>query len=139
MPSFFERIGQAARILLGREQRSVPMPDYSWCSGYGRPALFKHKESLQAYGDNVWLYSAVNSIAFELARTEFKLRTVSQKGEIKYVQKHVALDTMNLPQPIEGGKSMLTKMLLKMITGMHMLLNGEAFWLLDNRLKINGA
>ena len=33
----------------------------------------------------------------------------------------------------------MTGMALKFRTSQHLLLNGEAFWLLDRRLKINGA
>ena len=123
------------RIVNGTEKRSLPLPDHVFYGGLGRPAPFKPKESLGAYGDNPWLYSGVNVIAAELARTDFKLQKRNKKGEITYIQSHQALDTMNKPQPIAGGKTMLTKMMMKLISAYHLLLNGEAFWVLQNRLR----
>lgn len=122
------------RVLNGKQARSVPFPDQTSFGTYGRPAPFKPKQSLEAYGDNAWLYSSVNVIASELARTNFLLQKRNAKGEMKPIERHQALDTMQRPQPIGGGKTMLTKMLLKMVTAFHLLLNGEAFWLLDRRL-----
>ena len=86
------------------------------------PALFKPQESLRAYGDNVWLYRSVLSIAMELASVDFKIRKPLKSGEFEYVLKHQALDTLKTPQPTAGGKSMLTGMLLKIVTGMHLML-----------------
>lgn len=129
------------RVLNGRQERSVPFPDQSYYVGYGRPHSFKPHQSLQAYGDNPYLYSAVNVIASELARTNFRLQKRNAKGEVTYIERHQALETMKKPQPIKGGKTMLTKMLLKMVTGFHVLLNGEGFWLLGDRMVkgIGGA
>jgi HK97 family phage portal protein len=139
MPSFRERLTSATRVLLGREERSVPAPFAGIYQGWGKPALFAPKDSLDAYGDNVWLYRAVLSISMEIARTKFKLRTTTKDGEYKYLTSHQALDTLAKPQPIKGGKSMLTGMDLKLLLGMHLMLNGEAFWLLNDRRRVNGA
>lgn len=129
-----------ARVFGGREQQGVPPLDTSIYRGPpGMPALFKPQQSLRAYGDNVWLYRAVLSIAMEIGGTDFKLRRLTKGGEYEYVTKHQALETLRLPQPTAGGKTMLTGMLLKVVTGMHLMLNGEAFWLLEKRLKIGGA
>lgn len=106
---------------------------------YGLPALFNPSDSLTAYGDNPWLGGAVDRIAQTLARTNFSLQQVNTNGEIEIVQKHEALSTLRKPQPTVGGKSLITNMDLKLVTGYHLCLNGEAFWLLDKRRTINGA
>lgn len=140
MPSPFRSGSFLDRLAGGSsQQRSMPFPDDNYFSGYGRPALFRPKESLKAYGDNVWLYSAVNVHADELARTQFRLQKRNTKGEIAVVDKHQAMETMRRPQVTAGGKSQLTGLLLKKITAQHLLLDGEAFWLLQDRLKVNGA
>ncbi|MGE0536648.1 MAG: phage portal protein [Pirellulales bacterium] len=139
MPSLFSRLGQAARIA-GRVLRGYPLPDNLWHVGYGMPAKFKPKESLEAYGDNVWLYAAVNKIAQELARTKIKLRTKAKDG-FQYFEDDESdvLELINRPQPIVAGRSKLTGFHLRYITGMHLCLNGEAFWVMDNRRRVNGA
>lgn len=133
MPSAF-RPGSFLDRITGKEQRSVPLPDHNLYGALGRPHSFKPHLSLESYGDNAYLYSSVNVIAFELARTEFRLQKRNPKGEIEPVERHQAIETMNRPQVTSGGKSMLTKMLLKMVTGMHLLLNGEGFWYLTRRM-----
>jgi hypothetical protein len=123
-----------ARLFGAREERSVSPTDLSWYTGrWGMPALFKPQESLRVYRDNVWLYRSVLSIAMELASVDFKLKRLTKSGEVEYVLKHQALETLKRPQPTQGGKSLLTGMLLKIITGMHLMLNGESFWLLEKR------
>src|SRR5918997_1824709 len=139
MPSLLSRLGQAARIITGREERGIPPPSAVFTSQYGIPALFNPGESLKAYGDNVHLYRAVLSIAMEIARIPLRLQTVNQKGEITVIKSHQALETLRLPQPIQGGKSLLSAMDLKLVTMMHFLLEGEGFWNLDRRLKVNKA
>lgn len=140
MPSLLSRLSAATRAFLGREERGIPPPHVSLYQGYGMPANFKPEESLKAYGDNVWLYGGVSKIALELARTRFRLKKAeSWGGKVKYVERHQALETLRRPQPIKGGRSMLTSMDLKYITGLHMLLAGEGFWAMDKRLKLTGA
>ena len=139
MPSIRERFSKAFSAIVGREQRATPLPMEGMYQFQGMGPQFKPAESLSAYGDNVWLYGAVNKIAQEIARTQFRLQTTNRKGEIELIQKHQALETLLKPQPTKSGKSMLTSMDLKFVTGMHMLLNGEAFWLLDKRLRTGGA
>lgn len=106
---------------------------------WGMPAPFKPGESLSAYDDNAHLASAVDLLAQEMARTPFFLKKTNAKGEITIIQKHQALDTLKKPQPTSTGKSLLTSMDLKLVTGYHLCLDGEAFWLLDKRLRVNGA
>jgi HK97 family phage portal protein len=128
------------RAFNGRQERSVPPSDTMlYSSSMGMKALFKPQQSLRAYGNNVWLYRSVLTIAMEIGGTEFKLRRLTKSGEYEYQTKHQALETLRRPQPTAAGKTMLTGMLLKVITGMHLLLNGEAFWLLDKRLTMGGA
>lgn len=61
---------------------------------------FKPSESLAAYGDNTWLARAMDKIAREIARTQFRLEKTNAKGEIEIIQKHQAIDTLNRPHPI---------------------------------------
>src|SRR4051812_19223848 len=108
MPSLFARLGNAFRALQGKQGQSVPSIELAPYQGWGMPANFKPQESLAAYDDNVYLHRAVLAIALEIARTDFKLATVSDDGEIDYVKSHQAAETLKLPQPTKGGKSMLT-------------------------------
>jgi HK97 family phage portal protein len=144
MPSFRSRISHAAKAFLtpvstAAERRNMPMPFEVLYQSIGMPPLFKPGESLHAYGDNPWLAGAVDKIARELARTKFHLQTTNAKGEIEVIKKHQALVTLNRPQPMGDNKSMLTGFDLKLVTGYHLCLDGEAFWLLDKRLKMGRA
>lgn len=105
----------------------------------GMAPLYKPEESLKAYGDNPWLGGAVDKIAREIARTKFHLQIENNKGEIEVIRNHEALDTLKKPQPTKTGKSLLSGMQLQLVTGYHLCLAGEAFWLLDKRRTINGA
>lgn len=136
MPTFFDRLAAATRVLTGRQERSLPPPNISVYQGFGMPPDWKAEESLRAYGDNVWLYRAVLAIAMEIARTKLKLKKADTKdGDIEYVESHQVLDTLKKPQPTKDGKSMLTYMDLMLVLGMRLMLNGEEFWVLDKRRK----
>jgi hypothetical protein len=86
VPSPF-RPGSALDRLFGkRVERSIsPFELSHLLGGWGAPATFKPQESLRAYGDNVWLYRAVLSIAMEIAGGDFRLRTVKKNGEVECV------------------------------------------------------
>ena len=88
-----------------RQERSLAATNQAIYSGYGVPSTFRAETALDSYGDNVWLYGAVSKIANEIARTKFKLRTKGDRPE--EVVSHQALETLALPQPIRGEKSML--------------------------------
>ena len=133
-PRIVDRIKAVGNAIFGR---SIAPFDADWY-GNGLPHFFKPKESLDVYGDNAWLYSAVNVIASEIARTDFKL-AIKQEDGLEYIENHQALDLLKRPQPIKGGKSMLTGMDLKLITTDHLLLNGEAFWLKTGTYTQTGA
>ena len=138
MPSILSRLGNAYRAFRGGE--GVAPIDVSWFGGgRGMPATFQPEQSLKAYGDNVWLYRSVLSIAYQIGSTEFKLAQATDDGKLEYVTEHEALKALAKPQPSKDGKSMLTGMDLFILTGSHMMLNGESFWLLENRRKLNGA
>jgi len=139
VPSLRERISQASQALFGRETRNVPLPFEQMYQGWGMPPLFDPTGALHSYGDNAFLAGAVDKISREISRTKFYLQTVNAKGEIEIIQKHQALETLRRPQPTKTGKSVLSSMDLKLVTGYHLCLAGEAFWLLDKRLKVNGA
>jgi HK97 family phage portal protein len=136
--SIRSRIAQAGKALLGR---SVEMPFEQSFSGQGLPPSFKSRESLEAYGDNPWLAGAVDKIAREIANTKFRLQRENADGEIEFIKSHQAIETLKRPQPTKGGKTMLTNFQLKLVTGYHLCLVGEAFWLLDDRMsdRLGGA
>lgn len=136
--SFFSRLGSGLRAF-GREVFGFPLPDHLSHDAYGIPALFKPKESLDAFNNNVWLYAAVGKIAQEIARTKFRLRNKRKDGSFDYIEKHQALETLSHPQPLPSGKSSLTGFNLKYVLGMHLGLNGEGVWVVRDRLKAGGA
>ena len=75
----------------------------------------------------------------EVARVNLQFRKVNRDGEITLVRSHQALATLRLPQPIRGGHSILSAMDLKLVTMMHLLLKGESFWGLADRMKVSGS
>ena len=137
--SIRSRISQATKSLLGREERSVPLPFEGVYQAYGMPHSFPSQDAMSSYDDNPWLAGAVDRIAQTLSRTKFHLQRVNAKGEIEIIKSHQALETLKRPQPTKGGKSLLTGMDLKLVTAYHLCLEGEAFWILDKRLRVNGA
>jgi HK97 family phage portal protein len=129
--SFLDRLQKS---LTQREERSaIPPPGLAAYQYYGMPADFKAEESLKAYGDNVYLYRSVLTIAMEIARTTFRLQRERSDGSIEFDDNHQALEVLNLPQPTKEGKTLLTHMDLMLILGMRLMLNGEDFWVLDKR------
>jgi HK97 family phage portal protein len=130
------RFGSLRNWLFGTSPPPIDMNSYQ---GWGMPALWRPQESLDAYGDNPYLYRAVLMISMQIGQTAFRLQKTNAAGEIELVKKHQALATLAKPQPTAGGKSMLSAMLLKVVTGMHLMLNGEGFWLLLDRLQASGA
>ena len=102
----------------------------------GMPHPFVPAASLDSCDDNSFLAGAVDKIAQELSTTQFVLQIVDDEDEIEIVPNHQALATLQKPQPTKTGKGVLTGMYLKLVTGYHLCLMGEAFWLLDKRLKV---
>ncbi len=137
--SFVSRLGKAASAF-GRVFRSQPLPNQLNYQYTGVPAPFKPQESLEAFDYNVWLGASVKKIAGELARITPRLRTKTKDG-YRYFENDESdlLEVLNCPQPIAAGRSKLTGFQLRYITGMHLCLLGEAFWLLDGRRRINGV
>lgn len=117
----------------------MPLPMEETYHNMGMPHPFMPSASLDSYDDNSFLAGAVDKIAQELSGTQFHLRIVDDEDEIEIVRNHQALATLQKPQPTKTGKGVLTGMDLKLVTGYHLCLMGEAFWLLDKRLKIGGA
>jgi len=117
----------------------MPLPMEATYENMGMPHPFMPAASLDSYDDNSFLAGAVDKIAQELSTTQFYLQIVDDDDEIEIIRKHQALDTLKKPQPTKTGKGVLTGMDLKLVTGYHLCLMGEAFWLLDKRLKIGGA
>jgi HK97 family phage portal protein len=141
MPSIMQRIKRAFTDTSGEAplRRFTPHEFMKWWRDIGLPHPFKAKESLQSYGDNPWLYSAVNVIASEIARTDLFLQREAKEDEIEKVKKHQAMETLKRPMPVGTNKTHMTQKQLMFLTAQHMLLNGEAFWLADGRARINGA
>lgn len=136
--SLLQRLRNAGQALIGREERSPSHEFTEFFRSIGQTHTFKPEASLKAYGDNPWLYSAVNSVCSEVSRIDLKLE-VKKGDQWETVEKHQAIETLNRPCPGAEGKSHLTRRQLIYLVGQHKLLNGEAFWLLDRRLKVNGA
>src|SRR4051794_11709923 len=110
---FLERLKNVGRALVGKTpsmQYGLLPPDYQtvFSKEFGLPPTFKPEQSQQAYSDNPWLYSAVNVIAHEVSRTEFRLMLKDKKGELTRVENHQAMDTLTDPQPGAAGGSILT-------------------------------
>jgi HK97 family phage portal protein len=134
--SLLDRLSSA---FTGRQERSLAMPNQWVYSGYGVPPTYDQQAALDAYGNNVWVYGGVSKVASEIARTPFKLRTKGDQPE--EVTSHQVLEVLETPHPLPSGKSMLTTFDLKYITALHLLLPGEGFWVLQDRLgpKLGGA
>src|SRR4051794_29637679 len=98
--TLLSRFGQAAKVLFAPEKRIAP-PFYTYGT-YGLPAQFKPSESLDSYTNNVWLYSAINVIASEISRTDFRLQRTRANGEIEYVKSHQAIETLTHPSAVNG-------------------------------------
>src|SRR3954470_2031934 len=86
--SFLDRLRQAlsTRAYLPPSSQTVFLKDY------GLPPTFKAEQTQEAYSDNPWLYSAVNVIAHEVARTDFRLVKRS-KASLKDVESHQSIET----------------------------------------------
>lgn len=163
MPNLFARLSAASKAFLGTETRTVgraasprflgrlikkafpskgylpPSLQTVFLRDYGIPPTFRAEQTQEAYGDNPWLYSAVNVISPEVARTAFRLVRYTKAGDKKDVLSHQALETLLHPQPIGGGKSLLTRYQMVFLLTQYLLLNGEGYWLLDGRMRVNGA
>ena len=105
---------------------------------FGLPPTFHAEKTQEAYGDNPYLYSAINVIAHEVARTDFHLVRQTKTGT-KDVVSHQAMETLAHPQPTDGGKSLLTRYQLLFLLTQYLLLNGENYWVLDGRMRASGA
>src|SRR4051812_47526302 len=126
--SFLDRLSNAGRVLIGREERSsqIPAPFLAAFGGMsGIPHPFKPFESLSYYGDNPWLYAAVSLVSVESSRVKLRLYRRKKNAEDEPVLEHQALSTLRLPMPIKGGRSILTQMQFKQLLFKYILLNGE--------------
>jgi hypothetical protein len=71
----------------------------------------------------------------EMAGVPLRLRFTDEKGEVTFVDRHQAIETMRRPQETKTGKFQLSSMTLRIVTGMHLMLGGEGFWIFNKRLK----
>lgn len=123
------------RAFGSKQERALAPPGVSMYGSYGIPAPFKPQESLDAYDYNVWLYRSVLTIAMEMASVDLKLKVTTSTDTVKYVDRHQVLETMRRPQETKTGNCQLSGMILRIVTGMHLLLNGEGFWIFSKRTK----
>src|SRR5687768_7315230 len=141
--SFLDRLRNAGRFLTGKEERDYGYLPPSMLSVFqgptGIPPTFKAEASQKAYSDNPWLYSAVNVIAHEVARTKFQLVQRKKDGSVEPVESHQAIETLTHPQPVGEGRTMLTRNQLFFLLTQYLMLNGEGFWLMDKPIKVSGA
>jgi HK97 family phage portal protein len=138
VPSILTRLRNAADAFLGREERLVGTDLSAMFRYAGQPHHFQPEASLEFYGENPWFHAGIDVICFEVSRTPFFLE--EKKGDDwDRVEKHESLETLHNPMPGKTGKSPLTQRQLFHLLGLHHELNGEAFWMLDGRRKLNGA
>lgn len=131
------------RLLTQKENRDygyLPPNALAMFSQYqGLPPPFKPEASQRAYSDNPWLHSAVNVISHEVSRTKFHLVKKLKNGTVEPVESHQAIETLNRPQPVGTGRTMLTRNQLFFLLTQYLMLNGEGFWLMDMPISISGA
>ncbi len=143
MPSPFRQgsfLDRLTRTFNASGDNPIPTPFIGALSGYiGLQHGFKPLESLDAYGDNPWLYASVNVIAQEVSRIKLTLNKRNADGTSERIFDHQALSTLNKPMPTDQGRSILTHMQLKYLLAQHIMLNGEGFWLMDGRLRAGNS
>lgn len=100
----------------------------------GIPAMFQPQVSLEQYGQNPFLYPAASVIAQEAARVELLLKKKKLDGKNEDVFDHQSLELLAKPMPMKNGRgrSHMTGYQLRVMRNLHLLLDGEAFWLLDD-------
>jgi len=74
---------------------------------------------------SAWTYAAVRSIAEELAKISFRLFQVNKDGVHEEIFDHEILDLLNGVNPFQTGYE------LRYLTGAHLELAGNSYWLLD--------
>ena len=114
--------------LAKKENVNVPLSSGVTQSGFGLFNLGNTKVSaakaMAAY--NAWTYACVRAISEELAKTKFKLYKVNKKdGSYEEITSHELLDLLDGVNPFQTGYE------LKYLTGSHLELTGNSYWLLD--------
>lgn len=117
--------------------RAVPMPVKRWWDAIGMRSHFRPNKSMEQYSENVWLYSAIFLIATEIARTKFFMEFQREDDTTEKKFRHQALSTLQHPMGVRNLRSHLTGCQLMQQTIQHLLLTGDAFWVLDNTLPID--
>ncbi len=74
---------------------------------------------------NSWVYASVRSIAEELAKISFRLYQVNKDGVHEEIFDHEILDLLDGVNPFQTGYE------LRYLTGSHLELAGNSYWLLD--------
>ena len=95
---------------------------------YGAVAAdWGNDETLKAFNENEWLYSAISVVAQELANIPLKIVSVAANGDEKEVPNHPALDLIRRPNSVHSGAE------LRETSAIHQELTGNAYWLVDDR------
>lgn len=74
---------------------------------------------------NAWTYAAIRAIAEELAKISFRLFQVNKDGVHEEIFDHELLDLLDGVNPFQTGYE------LRYLTGSHLELAGNSYWLLD--------
>lgn len=74
---------------------------------------------------NAWTYAAVRAISEELAKISFRLFQVNKDGVHEEIFDHELLDLLDGVNPFQTGYE------LRYLTGTHLELGGNSYWLLD--------
>ncbi len=138
--SFLDRVFSGGRatspVPESRALEQIPAPFMAAFGGLaGMPHPFKPYESLNYYGDNLWLYACISIVSQEASRVKLKLMKRKKNAEDEGVPEHQALSTLRRPMSIKEGRSILTSTQFKQLLFKYILLNGEGYMLLDGRMK----
>ncbi len=116
--------------LTKKANADIPLSSGVSQSGFGLFNLSGTKisaaKAMGAY--NAWTYACVRAIAEELAKTHFKLYKVKKdkdKNIYEEISEHPILDLLDGVNPYQTGYE------LKYLTGSHLELTGNSYWLLD--------
>ena len=74
---------------------------------------------------NAWTYAAIRAISEELAKISFRLFQVNKDGVHEEIFDHELLDLLDGVNPFQTGYE------LRYLTGSHLELAGNSYWLLD--------
>ena len=116
LPRNFAYLDDKQAASIDSIMRSVPMPVRRWWSFFNFNDNYRPNESLDKYGENVWLYSAITLIAQEVARVPFYIKRMDDEGDFEPVKRHQCLSTLKFPLGVGNRRAHLTGKLLEITT-----------------------